>query len=96
MRVTIVDTSQPSRARHLPLRTVRRPETGSGDVGQNGEVRRRHLWDGVHGLCTVGTAQEALARTVKDGVLLDVVGPIRDADREAGRSSGLDCVLIDC
>ena len=58
------------------LRTVRRPETGARDVGQNGVVRRRHLWGRVHILMTITSAQDVFAGVIKAGVLFHIIGPI--------------------
>ena len=81
--------------RQIRLRTVRRPEAGAGHIGQRVVVGRLDLRDAIHGLSTVGSAEEAIARVVKDRTFLEVVRPIRDGNRVAARSVRFDRVLVD-
>ena len=78
----------------LCLRTVRRPETGVGYVGQHGEVRAWHLRDGVHRLVTVSGTQKALAVVVKERILFQVVRPIGDLDHIVSLPVRFDRVLV--
>ena len=78
----------------LRLRPVGRPETGVGYVGQDVEVRSRHLRDSVHRLVTISGTQKALAVVVKERILFQVVRPIGDLDHIAGLPVGFDRVLV--
>ena len=60
-----------------------------------GVVSRRDLRNGIDRLRTVSGAKEIRTCVIEDAVFLDVIGPIGDADHEAGGPIGFNCVLID-
>ena len=86
--------NRPVPLHYSSLRSVRRPETRPGDVGQDVEISCLHLRDAIHGLCTIASPQETLARVVKDRTFFHIVRPIRGLHRATGRSVGFDRVLV--
>ena len=80
--------------REIRLRTVWRPEAGSSDVGQRGQVTRRYLRDAIHRLRTVTTAKNALARVVEERILFHIIRPIRNGYGSTSRAVRFDRVLV--